>query len=157
MLSLKNFGIRFRVKCLDYTLLAILILFRTLLVAYSFVFICPDIWKSIVMTWNLNKENTWKSEDEPFLTNASLVNAFICWMYWFIYIWSIYFFIYILPLIFICVVSSQVKRIGIPATLKNMGSLLCVILDFLIIKYIGNFILGRSIDQLVGIAMRFAG
>ena len=106
LLSLKNFGIRFRVKCLDYTLLVILILIRTLLVAYTIVFIYPDIWKIIVMTWNLNKENTWKSEDEPFFTNASMFNAFICWIFWFIYIWSIYFFIYILPLIFICVVSS---------------------------------------------------
>ena len=77
-----NLGIRFRVKCIDMVLTLIMICFRTVLVIYGCAYILKDIYKLLIISWDLCNQNWWTEFDEPFLTNCSFFNAFCCWIIW---------------------------------------------------------------------------
>ena len=69
------------------------------------------------LTWNLSKINNWKSKEEPFLTNASMFNAGVTWVFWVLNMFCIYvvlfyaFVLVILALVFL-VKSGPISVFG---------------------------------------------
>lgn len=61
VISYDNFGLRLGAKCLDCLFLAILMAMRTVIVLYTVVFIFPDTWTFLKMTYTLNDDNWWQS------------------------------------------------------------------------------------------------
>ena len=45
-------------------------------------------WPLVKTLWHMNSSNWWKSKDEPFFTNESIVCAFFCWFIW-IFFWTL--------------------------------------------------------------------
>ena len=100
--TFNNFGIRSRVVCFNYLLIVTLSFLRMLMAVYIILFIFVDFFNVLLVTWNLNKDNTWKSKDEPFITNCSVWNAFICWIFWFAYTMVLWVVVFLLPAIALC-------------------------------------------------------
>lgn len=107
ILSQGNFGLRTRIKCIDYSLTFILICLRICLILFYFFVLVPKACKIVNYTWKFNKINTWQDPDnEPFFTNCSLFNAFTCWYLYCAYMFLIYILMIYLPLIFIFIIIT---------------------------------------------------
>lgn len=110
--TMHNFQIRIGVKCLDITLLLLLIVARTAMLVYGCVWILPPFWKFIKLTYWMNQENWWKSPDEPFITNggtyASMLNAVISWYPWSIFRMYIFLFMYIVPIVILVTLLKSI-------------------------------------------------
>ena len=108
--SMKNFNIRIGVKCLDHFLLSILMLVRTAMLIYQFGFVLPMFCKWIKMTYYLNQENWWKNPEEPFFTNSSIFNAYVCWVTWLIFRSYTFLFMYVIPTILIISLIQKIRE-----------------------------------------------
>jgi hypothetical protein len=67
--------------CFNFCLWFILGCIRSCAFAYFIYDVLPRIGYAIYLAWAYNWTNTWKSVDEPFLTNASKFNAGLCWYF----------------------------------------------------------------------------
>ena len=83
-----NFGIHIKNKLIKETLKNILTLIRICLLAYLLIVLSIDYVFLVIDTFYLNDKNWWKSSNEPFFTNASLINALISWPVWYFNIFS---------------------------------------------------------------------
>ena len=81
--KLKAFG-KVRNSILRYFItLPILFVVRVALLVYWFYFMAyKDLVPHVKIIYHLNNTNWWKSKEEPFITNCSMVNAFFCWFWW---------------------------------------------------------------------------
>ena len=112
--TIKNFGIRSGLACFDNLLLIILMLVRAAAVLYLFGFIVPDVYRLGVSAWYMNKDNWWKSPEEPFITNASWVNAFFAWAFWLPVMYVIIFLLVspiLLPLVSWCIRRRKISKV----------------------------------------------
>ena len=61
-----------------------LFIVRLWILVYWFYFLVyKDLVPHIKIVYHLNSTNWWRSKDEPFFTNCSILNAFFCWFWWF--------------------------------------------------------------------------
>lgn len=65
--------------CFNFCVWFILGCIRSCALAYFIYDVLPRIGFAIYLAWAYNWTNTWKSVEEPFLTNASKFNAGLCW------------------------------------------------------------------------------
>jgi len=142
-------GVRFRVLCLDAALTFLLILVRISVLAYTVVILYPDMWTFILKTWNLNTVNWWHSPNEPFITNASFINALFCNTFWFSSMLAILFFLVFVPLLVGIVVFVTIKKRGFGACGVACMSVTCIALEF-ILKCLFYVIIGSSFDIAFG-------
>ena len=122
MYTLNNFGIRFGVNCLDKLLLLVLMVLRLCMLIYLFKELFPVIIEVCKLTYHLNEENWWTNPDEPFFTNCSAFNAFICWFAWSITRFYIFFFMYVLPVIMVYAIFKK-------PSWRSWGAHLCKCLE----------------------------
>lgn len=125
--SQRNFGVRFGCNCIDSTVWLALSLARlTAMCAYVY-FVFPLLYEILGTTWSMSKLNWWKSTDEPFFTNGSPFNAFLCWLFWLwgsliIYLLMFYGAIFSIILLAVCCAPSSAVarniRAGAPAVGK---------------------------------------
>jgi hypothetical protein len=67
--------------CFNFCVWFILGCIRCCALAYFIYDVLPRIGIAIYWAWEYNWTNTWKSVEEPFLTNASKFNAGLCWYF----------------------------------------------------------------------------
>lgn len=96
-LTMNNMGIRTRCKCINYGVFVFLFTFRVCIAILMTHLVLTDVVKSIMMTWTMNDDNWWKSEEEPFFTNESIICALVAWVFW-ICLW---FFIWVFVVVFV--------------------------------------------------------
>lgn len=120
--SMNNFKIRIGVKCLDFTLLLILMVMRTALLCYWLYYLMPMAWKLVVIVYNMNHENWWKNPDEPFFTNGSVINAMICWVLWCAMRFYIFALMYISPILCLYILY---KMISTGNFIKGVKTIFC--------------------------------
>ena len=114
--SQQNFRIlsfKIRNNCLSFLLCFILSMIRACLLAYLIFVVFPDIIFFNISTWSLNSNNWWVQKTEPFFTNESIFNAFICWLVWsyLIFVLQILLYIY-LPILAIVGAFFLIKFIA---------------------------------------------
>jgi hypothetical protein len=109
-LSFKNFGIKFRIICLDGLLFVILCALRAAIVGFVIFKAYPVMWEFIKMTWTLNKVNTWQYPDEPFFTNCNVFNAFLTWCIWIPASFAIYFYGIIIPSVILLLCAASLIK-----------------------------------------------
>ena len=100
--KIKVFG-NIRNSFLRYVvILPVLFVVRVALLVYWFYFMAyKDLVPHVKIVYHLNSTNWWKSKDEPFFTNCSIVNAFFCWFWWIMsWIAGLYFSIILFALLF---------------------------------------------------------
>ena len=67
-------------------MLPLLFVVRLAILVYIFYFMLyKDLIPHFKVLYNLNDTNWWKSKDEPFFTNSSILNAFFCWFFWILF------------------------------------------------------------------------
>ena len=152
-------GFKIRNKCLSYLICFILSIIRAFLLAYYMCVIIPDFIYLYINTWFLNTNNWWISKSEPFFTNESIFNAFICWIFWCYLMFALQIFVYIyLPLLSVIgvfVLITYFVKNGCNAFCKG----LCIFFYYLFCS-IKNIIIGRGLrayiqfilDQVGGVA-----
>ena len=153
--SQQNFRIlsfKIRNNCLSFLLCFILSMIRACLLAYLIFVVFPDIIFFNISTWSLNSNNWWVQKTEPFFTNESIFNAFICWLVWsyLIFVLQILFYIY-LPLLFFVGVFWLIKYIA----RTNFGSVckgFCLFFYYMFC-YIKIIIIGEVFDLYMGLLL----
>ena len=153
--SQQNFRIlsfKIRNNCLSFLLCFILSMIRACLLAYLIFVVFPDIIFFNISTWSLNSNNWWVQKTEPFFTNESIFNAFICWLVWsyLIFVLQILFYIY-LPLLFFVGVFWLIKFIA----RTNCGSVckgFCLFFYYMFC-YIKIIIIGEVFDLYMGLLL----
>lgn len=149
--SQNNFGFRIGCYCLDYLFLMVLVLARLALVSYFFFMVGTDGLRFFVMTNNLNKDNWWKDPEEPFLTNCSMINAYITWILWILFMPIFFIIRYILPIYLVIFVLVQKKDYGLSwgdIYKKACCFYCCIIQKFVFRSYLFNIIKGTYFDSL---------
>ena len=138
------FGVKIRNKCLNSLVCFILSIIRACLLTYYICVIFPDIIYLYINTWFLNTNNWWISKSEPFFTNESIFNAFICWIFWCYLIFLLQIIVYIyLPLLSVVgvfVLITYFAKNGCGAFCKG----LCI-LFYYIFCCVKNIIIGRGL------------
>ncbi len=122
----------------------ILSLIRACLLTYYICVIIPNIISIYMDTWFLNTINWWVSKNEPFFTNESVLNAFICWIIWCYIMITIQIILYIyLPLFIIVglyfIIRFLVKN-GFGALSKGF-----FIFFYYVFCCVKNIIIGRAV------------
>jgi hypothetical protein len=73
--------------------------------------LAPAYFRVFMFAMTLQKENWWHSKNEPFFTNCSGFNAFVCWWMW-ICLEMVYYTLCLYALILVCgIVAGTVSII----------------------------------------------
>jgi len=83
-ISSDNFGLDLKYSFFKFLLTIILTLIRITLLGYLLSVLIIDYFILLIDTSRINNKNWWRSRDEPFITNASMINAAITWIVWYI-------------------------------------------------------------------------
>ena len=150
------FGFKIRNKCLSFLLCFILSITRACLLTYYICVVFPDIIFFYIDTWFLNSNNWWLSKNEPFFTNESIFNAFICWLVWsyLIFVLQILLYIY-LPILAIVGAFFLIKFIATSscgAVFKGF----CLFFYYMFC-FIKNIITGRALTAYIEFIIGLAG
>ena len=79
-------------------------------ILYNYIFIqLPQTYKLCLYTYHFNQTNSWQNpKNEPFLTNCSLFNAFICWYFYIALITIIYVILHTIPILIMVLIFKIV-------------------------------------------------
>lgn len=102
---------------------------------FTLCFVVPLAYQLAGLTLEFNSMNWWQDKNENFVTNASIFNAIVAWIYWFL-IW-IYILVFCLCLLVITILTiNKISRRGVKATVKliffNLAKVLKIILDYIL-------------------------
>ena len=142
------YGVKIRNKCLSFLVCFILSIIRACLLAYYICVVIPDTIFLYINTWFLNTNNWWISKSEPFFTNESIFNAFICWIFWCYLIFFLQIIVYIyLPILSIVGVFFLIAYFA-----KNGCNAFCnglCIFFYYLFCSIKNIIIGRGLRAFI--------
>jgi hypothetical protein len=141
ILTFNNFGIKFRIYCLDGSLFLILCTFRAVIVGYIIFWMIPALWEFFSMTWTLNSVNWWQDPNERFFTNCSRFNAVLVWLLWFITLICMWLFMFYLT----CSICFSLLIYGGRSNLRFIREACKMSTRFVIFKLIAYFILGKRL------------
>lgn len=114
-----------------YVVLIGLTFIRIILVGYFVTVVVVDYVILMVDTCSFNNINWWQSKDEPFITNANIINAVVAWTLWYInlVVYALCFFVLVL-LVFAGGVFLMTGGCSFESALRSVANGLKFVLKF---------------------------